>query len=324
MVGSAQLLLAIHLGYDNNNERNIMKVAANIQRLRRDKGLSQEQLAEALDVSRQAVSRWESGDSVPEVDKLMGLSELFGVSLDELVNESSPAGKGAVDVAARKATFDQMYCRFANAIAGSIGLILLSLAPTVWFSDANDADGRAALFFLGAIVIAVPVIVYYSIMLRAAKDEMNTDLPALYTASDAAAYARPFAAQLVTGLCLILLSILYIVVIQTFISNDAAARWAPAGMFVALAAGVTLIIRAGILKSRFNQVSARRVAAIADAEGDNPLIGKICGTIMLSATLIYLLCGFLANMWGEAWVVFPVGGILCGIVGVIFGTNNKQ
>ena len=63
--------------------------------LRKERGLSQEALAEELGVSRQAISKWESGKAMPESDKLIVISEYFGVSLDYLlrddVRESGPA-----------------------------------------------------------------------------------------------------------------------------------------------------------------------------------------------------------------------------------------
>lgn len=62
-----------------------MNIAQRIQKLRKQSGLSQEQLAEKLGVSRQAVSKWESEQSVPDIDKLAQLSELFGVSTDHLI-----------------------------------------------------------------------------------------------------------------------------------------------------------------------------------------------------------------------------------------------
>lgn len=52
--------------------------------LRRARGLSQEALGDMLDVTRQTVSKWERGDSTPELEKLVELSRIFGVSLDEL------------------------------------------------------------------------------------------------------------------------------------------------------------------------------------------------------------------------------------------------
>ena len=56
-----------------------------IYQFRRKSGLSQEQLAEKIGVSRQAISKWESGTSTPELEKLLALSECFHITLDELV-----------------------------------------------------------------------------------------------------------------------------------------------------------------------------------------------------------------------------------------------
>ena len=53
--------------------------------LRKQKGLSQEELANRLNVSRQTVSKWEVGESSPDMEKLVAISELFDISLDELV-----------------------------------------------------------------------------------------------------------------------------------------------------------------------------------------------------------------------------------------------
>ena len=58
--------------------------------LRQQKGLSQEELAGRLNVSRQTISKWEVGESAPDMDNLVSISELFGVSLDELVLDKTP------------------------------------------------------------------------------------------------------------------------------------------------------------------------------------------------------------------------------------------
>ena len=67
-----------------------MELNQRIYELRTQKGMSQGDLAEALDVSRQSISKWETGSSVPELDKLIKLSQLFGVTLDELILEKKP------------------------------------------------------------------------------------------------------------------------------------------------------------------------------------------------------------------------------------------
>ena len=74
-------------------------------------------------------------------------------------------------------------------------------------------------------------------------------------------------------------------------------------------------------KEDINAVLEERDALRAIAredEQDNSLAGKLSSVIMLLATVAFLLLGFLGGLWHPGWVVFPVGGILCAVVGVIF------
>lgn len=66
-----------------------MSLPERLQKLRKKKGMSQESLAQELGVSRQAVSKWESGQSVPETEKLIAMSDFFEVSLDDLVRNDA-------------------------------------------------------------------------------------------------------------------------------------------------------------------------------------------------------------------------------------------
>ena len=68
----------------------IMNFAEKILNLRTEYGYSQETLAEKLNVSRQAVSKWESGTTLPETDKVITLSNFFGVSTDYLLKDNIP------------------------------------------------------------------------------------------------------------------------------------------------------------------------------------------------------------------------------------------
>ena len=65
-----------------------MTLGQTIHRLRLERGLSQADLADRLEVSRQSISKWETDASVPELDKLIALSKIFGVTLDELVGHA--------------------------------------------------------------------------------------------------------------------------------------------------------------------------------------------------------------------------------------------
>lgn len=72
-----------------------MEFCERLQTLRKKAGLSQEKLAEACGVSRQAVSKWEAGQSQPDMDKLIILSKLFDVSLDDLIKGETDSGQAA-------------------------------------------------------------------------------------------------------------------------------------------------------------------------------------------------------------------------------------
>ena len=74
-----------------------MKLNENILYYRKAAKLSQEELAAQVGVSRQAVSKWELGDAVPELDKLLALARVFGVTTDELLSESAPAASQEQD-----------------------------------------------------------------------------------------------------------------------------------------------------------------------------------------------------------------------------------
>ena len=65
-----------------------MTIGEKISALRREKGMSQDELAEKLDVSRQSVSKWESGTALPDTEKILAMSELFGVSTDFLLRDT--------------------------------------------------------------------------------------------------------------------------------------------------------------------------------------------------------------------------------------------
>ena len=77
-----------------------MTLGQNICRLRTERGLSQGDLADALDGSRQSISKWETDASIPELEKLLRLSELFHITLDELVK--GPGGSVETPPGSRK------------------------------------------------------------------------------------------------------------------------------------------------------------------------------------------------------------------------------
>ena len=81
----------------------MMILADKLIELRKKNGWSQEELAEQLGVSRQSVSKWESGASIPDLDKILKLSALFGVSTDFLLKDSAELPPAAEDAAETEA-----------------------------------------------------------------------------------------------------------------------------------------------------------------------------------------------------------------------------
>ena len=69
-------------------------ITKNLRKLRQGKRLTQEYVAERLGVSAKAASRWEKGDSTPDMEKLIAISDMFEISLDELVMDKVPTQIG--------------------------------------------------------------------------------------------------------------------------------------------------------------------------------------------------------------------------------------
>lgn len=93
-----------------------MNMADRIQYLRKTKGLSQEELADKIGVSRQAVSKWESEQSTPDIEKIIIMSELFEVTTDYILKGIEP-----VDMTNKK-TMDFLYLGFAVIFAAIAGI----------------------------------------------------------------------------------------------------------------------------------------------------------------------------------------------------------
>lgn len=103
---------------------------------RRQSGLSQQEVAEAMDVSRQAVSRWETGAAAPSTENLVELARLYGVTLYALVNGPAPAAASTAGEAPRRKI--QWGCITAAALA-----LILAAVIAVWaLHDGGERDSE--------------------------------------------------------------------------------------------------------------------------------------------------------------------------------------
>ena len=127
----------------------------NILALRRKAGLSQEQLAEQLEVTRQTMSKWEGGHSVPDLEQLQAMCRIFGVKLDELTGTEPPQP--------RQPGKKGVHPGLLLWLGGAVGLILLSLlalaapeqAATLDQSSMVTIRGTGLLMTASAVVLAV-------------------------------------------------------------------------------------------------------------------------------------------------------------------------
>ena len=113
-----------------------MTFSEKISALRKQKGWSQEELAEKLMVTRQAVSKWESAQSMPDLDKLVQLSEALGVSTDYLLKDeqmqSAPAPAAAEQAAKPRRVTQEEAKRFLQLQTAAIPKTTLGVALCVW------------------------------------------------------------------------------------------------------------------------------------------------------------------------------------------------
>ncbi|MGM9666040.1 MAG: hypothetical protein ACI3XX_05835, partial [Eubacteriales bacterium] len=91
--------------------------------------------------------------------------------------------------------------------------------------------------------------------------------------------------------------------------------------FVFIAVAASIFVFSGMQAAKYNVKDFKNGTSGA-SEGNSEsksekIIGAVSGTIMIVATCIFLLLGFLKNIWHPSWVVFPIGGMLCGIVSII-------
>ena len=134
-----------------------MAFSDNLQFIRAQAGITQEQLAEQLDVSRQSVSKWESGTSFPEMDTLLRICDLYNVNLDTLLR-----GRMEKSCVSDTAWYDGFMNRFSLRMALSISAIIAGVALMILLRAFKPSDSfgmLAAALFMLIVTVSVVVIV---------------------------------------------------------------------------------------------------------------------------------------------------------------------
>ena len=133
-------------------------VSEKIYTLRRKHGLSQEQLAEKIGVSRQAISKWEGGLSTPELEKLKALSECFQITIDELTGDratDTPDDAVKEKEAPTPRETQESRAGIFLCLIGSVCLILFGISTVVYPSFATQMDGSSTIALNGTGILLI-------------------------------------------------------------------------------------------------------------------------------------------------------------------------
>jgi len=142
-----------------------MTIGDRLLKLRRERNLSQEDLANELDVSRQTVSKWETNQSIPDFDKIVPLCEYFGITTDELLTGNSNIVE---------AKDKDVKSNFARNIAIAVMLYILSIVAIVLCAaEFNQPIIGVSIFFV-LIALGTGLLIYNGIYYKKeSKDEPN-------------------------------------------------------------------------------------------------------------------------------------------------------
>ena len=327
-----------------------MILAEKIMELRKKNGWSQEELAFQMDVSRQSVSKWESGASIPDLERILKLSQLFGVSTDYLLKEELedlPASSPEIsdsDNGRRRVTMEvaseymENKIKASKKIAGAVSacilspVILIYLGALAEFKENVISEGLAG----GVGVIVLLLIVGLStvfFILNGMKMEAFEYLEkeAFQLEYGVEAIVRNKMAQYeginrlytVTGVFLCIISVCPLLIASSLGASDFIQTICLLILFVIVAAAVFFIIVAGEKRACFH-ILLQEGDYSEDKKVEKRKKERIPAIYWCIVTAIYLGISFLTEDWGKTWIIWPSAAVLYGAVLGIAGALRKD
>lgn len=301
-----------------------MSFGDNVQFLRKKHSMTQEAFAERMEVSRQTVSKWEADASYPEMDKLVQICDLFGCTLDTLLR-GDVAGAYAEDTAG----YDRHINRFTAVLCGGAALTLLSVALlfVMYAFEVNEAV--AGMIFFSLLTLAGAGLILGALR----HGQFVKDNPAIkpfYTRERVERFNRIFPLFIVIPTVLVMLGIVALMGMDALPAPAGLEReqyeiLMTAGFMALLALAAPGFIYGGMQKGKYNVEGYNRENDPQSPEGRRSRkTGALCGVIMMVATAIYILLGLGWDQWKNAWIVFPVGGVLCAVASGLVTLLDKR
>lgn len=331
-----------------------MMLADKIMKERKKKGWSQEELAEQLDVSRQSVSKWEGGLSVPDLDKIIAMSELFGVSTDYLLKKeqgAEHAGHEEREAPAsaeptqkteplREVTYHEaveyMACVEKRSWRIALGVMLCIISPITLillggFSDlgilseaVGVAIGLFVLFTLVATAVALfilngmPLLKYEYLEKEAThlSPDLCEDVSTRHNA-----YQSTHIAMLTVGCILCIVGVIPLVILAVLTESELWALICVGILFVLAAVGVFLLVRTCHVNGSYQKLLQIGDYSISEKNGGNDLIQSIYWGV---TTALYLAISFLSGAWHITWIIWVLAGVLSPVVDLIVKKKKNK
>ena len=296
-----------------------MSLAENLQYLRAREGVTQEQLAERLDVNRQSVSKWESGASYPEMDTLIKLCDMFHTDMDTLL-------RGSVEQSLSEDTagYDRFMTAYARKIAGGVSAIIAGAAIAALSAARGIPDMVGAAILL--LVIAVAVVVFIaSGMEEEHFRKKHPTIPDFYTEAQKERFRRRYIWYIAGGVGAILFGLVLMVLAFTVLpEKEPYESYIGALFLLIVACAVFFLVYGGMLEDKYDipRYNRQNNPTEEDKERRRRAV-TACALIMILATAVFLTIGLGWDRWESAAVIYPVGGVLCGAAWLLLGPKLR-
>ena len=284
----------------------------NLQKIRSEKNLSQEQLADKIGVSRQTISAWESGKASPELDKITAISKLFSVSIDELVGEIETEASNF-----DKKEYEKNYSKIALLRASGIFILFSGIAFGAFFFEKGVIAGVGLMI---SLAISVPLFILAKNTDELANNKLiksKKSLENVFADSEIefAAKNKTLGSILLVSLLFIAIAIHQIIVYLTNFGENLA----NAIFMLLLGIAVASATYANSIFAKIQNFEDNKAENIKT----NEKIGFFAAILMLSLTAIFLIYSFISKDWSSAEILFPIGGIAIGIYAIFVKKFQK-
>lgn len=309
-----------------------MTLADKIIEGRRRAGLSQEGLAERLSVSRQAVSKWESAQAMPDIERVIKLAALFGVSTDYLLKDEMESPEETCPACVEQPTRRKVTLAEANTFLAarkrasrfiSAGVALAIFSPVLLIFLAGFADAgiggvteslAAALglaFLLVSVAAAVSLFVVSGRGTAAFTPLREEPMPGVadLARGKRTAYDSAYTTGLAVGIGLCILAVVPLLIAGAMDAPDYLCTSMIALLLAIAAVGVYLIVRVSTVRGSFDTLLQEGDYTDGEKRAAKTL-QLISGAYWCLATAGYLGWSFASGNWQFTWIVWPVAGAL--------------